>query len=179
MVICQADKIESQQQVKQQAADNNVRIAFEADRESWNICQFHPRDMIAAFFEYDWDRHNDFNGNWEPAGNLAWQDKVNQDITVDYLGIELQAKDPVELADVWSKVLNIPVRHEAGQLAAKLNNSTIRFVEEKDGRGAGLSGIDLAVRNRSKILSQAKLQNCYISDFQVDICGTHFYLNDV
>lgn len=59
MVITQADSKSSQQQVRQQALDNNVRIAHETDRETWNICQIHPGDMKAAFFEVEWDSHDD------------------------------------------------------------------------------------------------------------------------
>ena len=178
MVICQADKIESQQTVKQQAAENQVRIAFEADRESWNICQFHPADMIAAFFEYDWDKHNDFSGNWEPAGNLGWQDKVNQETTIDYLGVELQGPDPLAMAEIWSKVMGLPLEMVDTNIFIQLNNVVIRFVESKDDRGAGLSGLDISVKQREAVLNAARLNGCYVSDYQVDICGTHFYLFD-
>ena len=69
MVICQADSKENQQAVRQRALDNDVRIAWEVDRDNWNICQIHPGDMKAAFFEIDWDATNDFEGNWgRPAG---------------------------------------------------------------------------------------------------------------
>ena len=53
MVICQGDNKETQQQVRQRALDMGVRIAMESERESWNICQLHPRDMVAAFLEID------------------------------------------------------------------------------------------------------------------------------
>lgn len=45
MVICQADSKDNQQAVRQRALDNGVRIAWEVDRENWNICQIHPGDM--------------------------------------------------------------------------------------------------------------------------------------
>ena len=61
----------------------------------------------------------------------------------------------------------------------RLNIATIRFVEAEDGRGAGLGGLDLAVRNRDAIIAAARERNCYVSDDRVDICGTRFYLRDV
>ncbi|MEC9284816.1 MAG: hypothetical protein VYC36_02465, partial [Pseudomonadota bacterium] len=89
MVICQADNRATQRAVRQRALDNGVRIAHESDRDTWNICQIHPGDMRAAFFEIDWDQHDDFDGNWQPSGGLQWEDKVDQSVTVDFLGVEL------------------------------------------------------------------------------------------
>ena len=178
MVICQADSYESQQAVRQRALDNNVRIAHESARENWNICQIHPRDMIAAFFEIEWVPPNDFNGNWMPAGGTQWEDKVDQSTTIDYVGVELQGPDPVELADRWGKVAGLPIDRDGEQLSMELNNATIRFVEATDGRGPGLGGLDIAVADRTGILERAKARNCYVSDNQVDICGTRFYLRD-
>ena len=109
MVICQADSKEGQRAVRQRALDHDVRIAWEVDRGNWNICQIHPGDMRAAFFEIDWDEVNDFNGNWEPAGGRQWEDKVDQSVTVDYAAVELQAPDPVDLAELWGKVAGLPV----------------------------------------------------------------------
>ena len=178
MVICQGDNKETQQQVRQRALDMGVRIAMESERESWNICQLHPRDMVASFLEIDWDSHDDFNGNWEPAGGLGWEDKVKQDVTVDYLGVELQSEDPIGLAETWSKVTGIPAERSGGDISIPLNNARLRFTEAIDGRGPGLAGLDLLVADRDQILDQAKQKDCYVSDQQVDICGTHFYLTD-
>ena len=178
MVICQADNQENQQAVRQRALDSGVRIAHESDRGTWNICQIHPGDMIASFFEIDWDKTNDFNGNWNPAGGLGWEDKVKQDVTVDYLGVELQGPDPAKLAERWGQVAGLPVQREGAKLWIELNNAKIRFVEVEDGRGAGLGGLDLAIRDRDAILGAARTRGCYVSDERVDVCGTRFYLHD-
>ncbi len=178
MVITQLDTLENQQAVRQRALDNNVRVAWEASSENWNLCQLHPGDMIAAFLEVQYDNHEDFNGNWNPVGGLGWEDKVKQDITRDYLAVELQSPDPVGLAELWGKVVDLPVERNGAELSMAFNNVTIRFVEAKDGRGAGLGGLDIAVNNREHILTEAKKRGCYVSDDQVDICGTRWYLKD-
>jgi hypothetical protein len=177
MVICQADNKANQQAVRQRALDNGVRIANESERETWNICQIHPRDMIASFLEIDWDIHDDFNGNWEPAGGTGWEDKVKQDVTKNYLGVELQGPDPVTLAELWGKVTDLPVERDGSSLSIALNNATLRFVEATDGRGPGLAGLDLVVADKGHILREAKARGCYVSDEQVDICGVRFYLH--
>ena len=179
MVITQADSRATQQQVRQNALDNGVRVAYESQREDWNLCQLHPGDLKAAFLEIESDAHNDFNGHWHPVGGMGWEDRVKQDVTVDIVGVELQGPDPLALAELWGKVTGVPVERDAAQFTLQLNNATLRFVEETDGRGPGLSGLDIAVVNRAHILDAARARECYINDDQVDICGTHWYLYDV
>ena len=178
MVICQADSSANQQAVRQRALDNGVRIAWEVDRGSWNICQIHPGDMKAAFFEIDWDEANDFTGNWEPAGGTQWFDKVDQSVTVDYAAVELQGPDPVGLAELWGRVAGLPVQRDGSVLHMALNNVDIRFVEASDGRGYGLGGLDLKVANRDHILAQAKARGAYVADDEVHVCGVRFRLLD-
>ena len=192
MVICQADSKDNQQAVRQRALDNGVRIAWEVDRENWNICQIHPGDMKAAFFEIDWDgsprpgstrgspsnKEYDFNGNWEPAGGMQWEDKVDQSVTVDYAAVELQGPDPVGLAELWGKVAGLPVSRDGASLHMALHNVDIRFVEATDGRGYGLGGLDLRVADRGRILATARERGAYVSDDEVSVCGVRFRLID-
>ena len=178
MVITQAGDRPTQQAVRQRALDRGVRIAWERGRENWNICQLHPRDMIASFLEVDWDGDEDFDGNWGPAGGTGWVDRVKQDVTVDYRAVELQGPDPIEIAELWSHVTGLPVTRDGTVLSIALNNVTLRFVEETDGRGPGLGGIDLAVRDRDRILTAARERNCYIADDRVDVCGVRWTLHD-
>ena len=178
MVITQAADRPTQRAVRQRALDRSVRIAMESEREHWAICQLHPRDMIASFLEIDWDRHNDFNGNWMPVGGTGWEDKVARDVTFEFLAVELQGPDPVEIAELWGRVTDLPVARDGAVLSIALNNVTLRFVEATDGRGPGLGGIDLAVRDRDRILAAARARDCYVSDHRVDVCGVRWILRD-
>ena len=178
MVICQADSEPNQQAVRQRALDNGVRIAWEVDRDNWKICQIHPGDMKAAFFEIDWDQANDFTGNWEPAGGTAWFDKVDQSVTVDYAAVELQGPDPVGLAELWGKVAGLPVRRDGSVLHMALNNVDVRFVTAEDGRGYGLGGLDLKVRDAAGIKARAQARGCAVEENQVTVCGVRFRLID-
>ena len=54
----------------------------------------------------------------------------------------------------------------------------LRFVAITDGRGAGLGGLDIAVADREYILREAKARKAYVSDDQVNICGTRWYLKE-
>lgn len=176
MVITQADSAATQATVRQNALDHGVRVAHETVRGDWNLCQLHPGDLQAAFLEIESDAHNDFNGYWHPVGGTGWEDKVKQDVTIDFKAVELQGPDPVTLAELWGNVAGLPVSRDGATLSMNLNNVCIRFVEATDGRGAGLSGLDIDVADRDHILSTAKDRGCYVDDDQVDICGVHWYL---
>ena len=178
MVITQADSRETQMQVRQQALDNGVRVAHEAERGDWYLCQLHPGDLKAAFLEVESDAYNDFNGYWHPVGGTGWEDQVKQDVTVDFVGVELQSPDPLELGELWSKVTGIDLERAEGEFQIALNNATLRFVEEGDGRGPGLGGLDIKVRNREHILKEAEARGCLYDEHRVDVCGTRWYVKD-
>ncbi len=178
MVITQADSHASQLTIKANASDHGVRVAHEAQRGDWHLIQLHPGDLKAAFFEIESDAHNDFTGHWHPVGGTGWEDKVKQDVTVDFVGVELQSDDPVGLAELWGNVAGLPVSHVDGEMHMAFNNATIRFVQARDGRGPGLGGLDIKVANRQHILKHARERDCYVSDDQIMICGTRWYLHD-
>jgi hypothetical protein len=178
MFITQADSVETQQQVRQNAADNGVRVAWESTREDWNLIQLHPGDLQTGFFEVETDAINDFNGNWHPVGGVGWESQVKQDVTVDYLAVEMQGNDPVALAELWSNVSGLAVERDGSDLNIAFNNVILRFVEASDGRGNGLGGIDIAVADRDHVLREATARDCYVSDDQVDICGVRWYLKN-
>jgi hypothetical protein len=134
--------------------------------------------MQAAFLELEWNREEDFTGFWNPVGGLGWEDKVQQQTTVDFVGVELQGDDPIALANHWANVTDLSVDASADDPAIHFNNATLRFVSASDGRGPGLGGLDIRVNDRDAILRKAKSRDCYITDEQINICGTRWYLHD-
>jgi len=178
MVITQADSETTQMQVRANALANGVRVAHETVRGDWHLLQLHPGDLKAAFFEVESDAHNDFTGHWHPVGGLGWESSVKQDVTVDFLGVELQSNDPLELAELWGRVAGVPVMRDGAELSLSLNNARLRFVEATDGRGAGLGGVDIAVADREYVLRVAEERGALVSDQYVMICGTRWYLHE-
>ena len=178
MVICQTRTRESQNACRERASALGVRVAFESDeREGFSIMQLHPRDLEAAFFEIDWDIDADFSGRWEPAGGIDWTRHIRSDRVRDIGGVELQCETPADLAEKWARIADVAVRSEDGNPVVQLNNAKLRFVTIADNRGPGLGGVDLVVNDRDAILGRAKHRNAYVSDDQIIICGTRFYLN--
>lgn len=155
MVICQVPTLEEQAQLRARAADNNVRVAYESDRGTWNIMQLHPRDMGAAFLEVDWDEQADMHGNWQPAGGLAWTEKAESSTGLEITGIELSSKDPQTLAKHWSRVLGQPVHSLGGEPSVSLANATLRFSHGETPRDQGLTGINILTSSPSDLVSRA------------------------
>jgi Glyoxalase-like domain len=176
MVITQADTRQAQADMRNRAQANGVRVAYEHDQDGWNLCQFHPGDMIAAFLEVEWDRHEDLAGHWMPAGGSGWEPRVRQDVTQDIVGVELQGEDPVALADLWSRVLGAPLEAADGAPVLALNNAALTFVQATDGRGPGLSGLTLAVHDLEGIKGRAKARGRVVRGDKIDICGVWFEL---
>ena len=177
MVICQADSAATQAEVMARAEQQQVRVAFEREAPEWHIVQFHPGDMRASFLEVDSDQINDFTGNWHPAGGLGWEGTVDTATTLGIQGVELQGPDPRALAQHWSQVLGIDALDMDAEPYIPLANAKIRFVTDTDGRGPGLSGVDLRVHDPVAVRQAAEARNCRTHDDAVEVCGTRFYLS--
>lgn len=98
-------------------------------------------------------------------------------MVANYTAVELQAADPLGLAERWSSIAGIPLRKDSrGRLEMPLDNAAVRFVEASDGRGEGLGGINMVVADRKRLLDAADRRGRRFGDDQVMICGTRFYL---
>ena len=176
MVITQVDSRQQQAAIRQRAVDAGIRVAHEADRDGWNFCQLHPKDLEAAFLDIEWDAEEDFAGCWHPAGGNSWQEYVRRDVSLDILGVELQSVNPQKLAQLWGSILGYEVEQENDSYWLEFPNAKLRFEEIRDDRGAGLSAIDLLVRDRQKIISAAIFHDCYLLDKVIQIGGVRFNL---
>ena len=177
MVICQCDSHATQAARKARAAELGVRIALEQELDIFHIMQLHPADTGGAFFEIDWDAKAEPEGHWGPAGGSDWPSAKRTDVVSSYKAVELQSPDPLALAQRWSSIAEIPLREDSQErLEMLLDNANVRFIEATDGRGEGLGGLDIAVTDRERLLRVAKERGCRVSDDQVMICGTRFYL---
>ena len=177
MVICQCDSHETLRARKARAAAMNIRLALEHESKTFHNMQLHPADTRGAFFEIDWDAKEEPEGNWEPAGGTGWPSAVRTAVIKQYQAVELQSSDPRSLAEHWSSIAEIPLRQDSRQrFEMPLDNASVRFVEATDGRGEGLGGIDIVVNDRQRLLEVAQRRGRRVSDDQVMICGTRFYL---
>jgi hypothetical protein len=177
MVICQCDSHDAQLARKARAAALNIRLALEHESSSFHVMQLHPADTGGAFFEIDWDAKGEPEGHWEPAGGSDWPRARRTEIVTRYTAVELQSADPRGLAERWSSIAEIPLRKDSqGRWEMPLDNANLRFVEAADQRGEGLGGIDVVVKDRPHVLEAAQRRGRHVSDDEIMICGTRFYL---
>ena len=179
MVICQCDSRATQLARRARAGALGVRIAWERDLDGFRCMQLHPGDTGGAFFELDWDPHDESQGHWEPAGGSGWESARNTDVVSHYTAVELQSHDPLAMAQRWADIAGIPLGHDGqGRTVLPLENADLRFVEATDGRGDGLGGVDLVVNDRERLLDAAAARGCRVADDRVDVCGVRFHLRD-
>jgi hypothetical protein len=156
-----------------------VRTVVEHDDGVYSIMQLHPRDTGGSFLEIDEQRGgDDLKGPWMPAGP-AWQQAVRTDVVRGLIAAEIQAPDPSALAQRWSDILEVPVTvDDDGLTALALDNATLRFVVDDDGRGEGLGGIDLVVTDRDRLLAAGEARHVRVADDMALVGGVRFRLVD-
>jgi glyoxalase-like protein len=176
MVICQCDEHAPR---KARVAELGIRKVMESDGHEYSVMQLHPRDTGGSFLEIDFQKGGeDINGPWEPAGK-DFHKAIRTDVVRGIAAAEIQSPDPKDLAERWSKIVEIPLKPDkAGNPSIRLENATIRFVKDTDGRGEGLGGLDLIASNRTKALEAATRLGKRASDGTIQVCGMRMNLVD-
>jgi len=156
-----------------------VREIWRHDAETYAATHFHPADVPGAILSIDSmtpgeDWHQEL-AHWEWAGP-DWQRHVKTDVSQAIVGVEMQADNPAAAAAQWSKVLHLPLTDDAHGPQIRLDNARLRFVEPRDDRGLGISGIDVLPQNRGRILQAAERRGLNPSDDAFDLCGLKVYL---
>jgi catechol 2,3-dioxygenase-like lactoylglutathione lyase family enzyme len=170
MVILQCDDLDAD---RRRLAELGVRIVWSADLPGIRGTHLHPRDVGAAILSLD---AADPPSSWQWAGP-EWLRAVRMDVVSEITAVELQSDHPLALAQRWSQVLNRPVAQTAGGVVRiVLDQGAIRFVQASDGRGAGVSGIDLAVTDLPRVMAAARHRGIRTAQDHITICGTHIRL---
>lgn len=178
MVILQSNDALAQ---RRRLVDMGVRAVWEIDREKYVATHFHPRDTGGFLLSIDSTDagagYAEDLSSWSPAGE-NWQQSARRDVVSALTAIELQADDPLALAELWSKLLQLPLSRgdDAGHPTMAFENCSARFVPASDGRGAGLGGLDVKVADLDHVRAQAAAHGVSIEDECLSICGTRFYL---
>ncbi len=169
MVITQCDDHAPR---KKRVAELKIRKVLEADEPEYHIMQLHPRDTGGSFLEIDFQEGDlSPDGPWMPAGR-NWKPAVRTHIVRAIAAAEIQSPDPAGLASRWSDIVQIPAtRDDRGNPAIRLENATLRFVKDEDGRGEGLGGLDLVATDRKAMFANAEKRGKRVSDDVVMICG--------
>jgi hypothetical protein len=141
------------------------------------LMQLHPRDTGGAIMEIDHHIGGEaLDGAYQWAGE-HWQPHIRTERTTAITGAELQSDTPAALAAKWAGILERPTASERpGEQSVRLDNATLRFVPAADGRGEGLGGVDIAVRDAGAVREAARRRGLALAGDAVTICGTRFNL---
>jgi len=170
MVIVQTDDLEAG---RKRVDELGVRIVWQVKLPDAAAIHLHPRDVGAAILSLDQMREPE---SWRWAGP-DWRKHVKTDVTRALLGAELQGTDPGALAARWGQVFaRKPDAVGGGAFEIALDSGTLRFVRERDGRGEGVSGIDVAVVDPAAALARARARGLPAGADTVEICGTRIRL---
>jgi catechol 2,3-dioxygenase-like lactoylglutathione lyase family enzyme len=165
MTIFQVDDIKA---MRARAAERGVRFVWNTDREDgvW-ASHLHPKDTGGTLVSVDQMEPKD---RWE-WGGPDWKANVKTDVALEIVGAELQGDDPAALSARWAEVLGLERSQRDGAWRLALEGGELRFVEATDGRGEGLGGFGVKVRDPEAVKARAKAQGC-LKDGQVVLAGT-------
>ena len=172
MLIVQSDALDRD---RARFADIGVRTIWKADLPMIRGTHLHPKDTGGTLLSVDDATPAE---SWHWAGP-EWKSHVRTDVVSGIAGAELQSDDPAALGRRWSEVLGKPLTELAPKrYVIKLDGGEIRFVEEKDDRGEGLTAFDVNVVDRSKLLAGAKSRGFTVEGDRVNVAGIQIGLTD-
>ena len=171
MVIMQCDNHAPR---KKRVEHLGIRTVIENDTPEYGLMQLHPRDTGGSFLEIDFQPGGEApDGPWMPAGK-NWKAGVRTEVVKGIAAAEIQSPDPKPLAEKWSQILELPHKADAnGAPTIRLDNASIRFVPDRDGRGEGLGGLDLVAVDRARMFAAAQKRGCANGDV-ITIGGVRF-----
>ncbi|HZU74096.1 MAG TPA: VOC family protein [Acidimicrobiales bacterium] len=144
MVIIQVPDLAS---ARKRVENSGVRVVWEGSVEGIAGMHLHPKDIGGAIVSFD---QADPPEGWPWAGP-DWRDHVRTDVVSGIAAAEIQSSEPAKLARRWAEVIGVDaVDAPGGASAIGLDEGVIRFVPDSNGRGEGLSGIQLTTADRSR-----------------------------
>ena len=157
-----------------------VRVVWNSEHDDVVANHFHPQDTPGAIVSIDTmlpldDWHAELS-TWKWAGP-DWQRHVRTTRTQAFVAVEIQGENPDALANRWSELFNKNVtRDTASRAQIHFDNMALRFIADRDGRGVGISAIDILPQDRSAILREAEVRGRRTGEAEVTLCGVRFNL---
>ncbi len=169
MVILQTRDLEAE---RRRVEALGVRVVWETKIEGAATIHLHPKDLGGAIVSLD---VMDPPDSWAWAGP-HWKSHVRREVVSEIVAVELQGADPAAMAARWAEVLGRPPAERAGETyRIPLEAGTLRFVPDRDGRGDGVSGLDLR-GDAERVLAAARTRSLPYDGDAVQICGTRLWI---
>ena len=168
MVILQSDDLDAD---RARLRELGVRVVWQLDLPDIRGTHLHPKDIGGAIVSIDQPLPPE---SWRWAGP-TWQTDPPSTLTTGIVGVQVQCADPSAMAARWGEVLDQPV---AGSAVDLTGGGAIRFAADRDGRGDGVSGVQVAVADADEVRRRADALGALADDGTVRLCGTTFVLAD-
>jgi len=168
MVILQTDDVD---RFALLAEKQDVRITHRGQFPNYQDIHLHPRDCGGALLSMA--KHLPVNvpdGSWYPAGTV-WETSHASTAVSAIVAAEMRSADPEALARRWARLLDKSVRQDGAFWTIALDDGVLRFGLLAEGQREGFCGLDVKVRDRSRIEQGAQEFGVAIADDIVPICG--------
>lgn len=132
----------------------------------------HPKDIGGAIVSFDQAIPPE---SWV-WGGPSWESRGARFCTT-ITAVEFQSAHPDRMAENWSRVLGQKLVSAENQLRIPLEKSEIRFVYAVDGKGEGISAIEVEASDIDAILEAADRLKLPRTADRVTACGTDFVFN--
>ena len=173
MVITQTDDLKRD---RRRIDALGIRLVSEPGEGPNAGFQMHPKDVPGGIQEIRQNEGDeDPAGPWWPAGG-DWKHGQRTNVLTAMVAAEIQTSDPKALADTWGAAFGREIVEQDGVPALPMDDAVVRFVPITDGRGEGLGGLDLAVKDRDHVVAAAKRRGCTVDGDIVMVCGMRFRL---
>lgn len=171
MVILQTDDLPAD---RARLAGLGVRVVWEIELEDIATAHLHPRDVGGAILSLDAPVPP---GSWR-WGGPDWQAQPASETALRISGAEIQGADPAAMAGRWSEVLGQPpASSQPGVHEIPLVDGKLCFVADRDGRGDGVAGVTVTVRDPAAVLAAAGSMGLPLDGDAITLCGTRFELS--
>jgi len=170
MVIVQIDDLAA---ARRRVAELGVRIVFEVTFDDIATVHLHPRDVGGAILSLDVARPPE---SWRWAGP-TWHAAVRSDVSAALAGVDIEGDDPAAMAARWSAVIGRKATTGAGgALELALDDGMIRFAPTRDGRGEGVSALEVRMNDRSRALATARARGLPVDGDDIAVGGVRLRL---
>jgi hypothetical protein len=141
MVLVQTDDLD---ETRRRIDATGTRLVYTAQGESILGLHLHPRDLGGAIVSID---RSEPAEDWEWAGP-DWRPHVRTSTVTTIAAVEIQADDPTAMAARWAEVIGGTL--DASGTVLQFDSGAVRFVPVADGRGEGVSGVDVAAADPAR-----------------------------
>ena len=155
------------------AAGHGVRFVWTTDRDDGvHGDHLHPKDTGGALISIDQMTPPE---RWE-WGGPDWETAVRTEVSLSIVGAAIQAEDPDAMSRRWADILGLERTRAGATWRLALDDGELRFGAPADGRGEGLGGFDVAVRDVAAVQDKAASRGLIVSDGAVTLAGARVRL---